>query len=45
MVIPLTAAYPVITALLSIALLREDVEPSKLLAAGLFVVATVLVAR
>ncbi len=44
-VIPLTAAYPVITVILSIAFLREEAEPTKLAAVVLFVIATVLVAR
>ncbi len=44
-VIPLTAAYPVLTALLSILVLREQPEPTKLAAAILFVLATALVAR
>ena len=44
-VIPFTAAYPVVTALLSIAVLREQPEPAKLAAAGLFIIATILVSR
>lgn len=44
-VVPLTAAYPVVTAVLSMVLLREQLEPTKLLAVGLFLVATVLVTR
>lgn len=44
-VIPLTAAYPVLTAALSFAVLREEPEPTKLVAVALFVAATVLVAR
>jgi transporter family protein len=44
-VIPLTAAYPVITALLSVAFLREELGPTKLVAVIMFVVATILVTR
>lgn len=44
-VIPLTAAYPVVTAALSIAILREGVDLTKAAAVALFVVATWLAAR
>lgn len=44
-VIPITAAYPVLTAALSVALLREDINPARVTAIVLFVIATVLVAR
>ena len=44
-VIPLTAAYPVLTAVLSVLFLREELDPAKLVAVVLFVAATVLVAR
>lgn len=44
-VIPLTAAYPVLTAALSFAVLREEPEPTKLAAVALFVAATVLAVR
>ncbi len=44
-VIPLTAAYPVITAALSIAVLREGVDATKIAAVALFVLATFLAAR
>lgn len=44
-VIPLTAAYPVVTAALSVAILREGVDATKVAAVVLFVAATVLAAR
>lgn len=44
-VIPLTAAYPVVTAVLSVAILREGLDATKIAAVALFVVATLLATR
>ncbi len=44
-VLPLTAAYPVVTVVLSVLLLRESLRPTEAAAIVLFLVATLLVSR
>jgi len=45
LVIPLTAAYPIVTVLLSVVFLREPLRVQEVVAIGLFVAAGVLVSR
>lgn len=44
-VVPMTAAYPVITVLLTTVFLKEPLEPTKVLAGLLFIAATILATR